>query len=387
MSFMRRLMTQKIGSTFIPYEDIFLGYGIAVTVIAPTGCDTANVRAWGAGGAGGIKGGPNNTTPGGGGGGGAFTIKKGISVSGGSSSFTCNVGAGGIAPTALLAAVGGNGGSTSITGTITLTSGGGGGGGGNTSTAGTFGIKDSNGDAESSNGTSGLAGASGGTGGNVGGISFITPVVANTGLGGTFPDPIDGPPALVPPGGGGHAGVLSWVPNTPADRTLDPQAQNGARGLVKIRWTKSNGSNTTPYVIYNIPMTFTQDSTPTYPSCAIQQIYTSAIRSIWETGTAITTGLSFVRQFIPNSGTNTCDFDSANSQLTLRIRANDNTELPQNFFTSLILPNGFTFDSSIAIKDYINTGNTPTYDTVWTWDGVSDGLITPGANQNIRFKV
>lgn len=397
MSFMRRLMTQKIGSTFIPYDDIFLGYGIAITVTAPTGCDTANVRMWGAGGAGGVRGGPSQTTTGGGGGGGAFTIKKAVSVTGGSSTFTCTAGVGGLAP--VVVSAGGNGANSTVSGTISLTTGGGRGGGGNTSTAGAFGVRDLNGDAESANGTSGSAGGPGTcTGGDVGGLSFITPTNANAGIGGTFVGS-EFADDLTPPGGGGHGGTLSWVPGDPADSTLYA-AQDGASGLIKIRWTKSNGSNTTPYVIYNIPLTFVVDSTPVYNTCAPQQVYTTTTgRKLWEYNTATITGLSFFRPFVANTTTNTCDFSpssspSGASSLTLRIRGNGNLQVPQSFFTSIILPNGFTFDSSSADYSYDNISDpladppyVATFDSIWSWNSVPDGILSAGANQNIRFKV
>lgn len=351
MSFMRRLMTQKIGSTFIPFEDIFLGYGIAITITAPTGCDTANIRMWGGGGGGG----DNSGTTAGSGGGGGFTIKKGLSVSGGSSTLTCTAGIGGSGG---LNTSGGAGGNTTITGSTTLAANGGsgglrigGGGSGGTTTGG---------DAESEAGTAG--GNSGGAGGDAGGQAY------GGGQGGSGLTP------PTPPGGGGVG-------------TFNDAGETGSRGLIKVRWTKSNIGNTTSYVIYNTPMNFTATTTPSYPTCAIQQIYSTNVRTVWEDEESSIQSMSFVREFIANTSTSTCDFDTINSSFTVRIRANGLTQLPQSFFTSIITPTGATFNSADATYDYDNLGGTPTYDTVWTWFGVSDGIVNSGTNQNVRFKV
>jgi len=375
---MRRLMTQKIGSTFIPYEDIFFGYGIAVTIVAPNGSDTANIRMWGAGGGGG--GGTANLSASGfgsGGGGGGFTIKKGLSVTGGSSTLVITPGAPG-ANASFPSSRGSNGGNTTITGAITLTSTGGGGALGTTS-VGSAGTKDASGDVGSENGNAGNAavGSDYGYGGNTGGLSFVTVSgggVANTG---------------VPPGAGGRGGFYSSFP-------LTLPSISGKAGLVKVRWTKSNGSNTAVYKIYNIPLTFiSPDPSPTYNTCSAQQIYTTTTgRLVWETQSATITGASFYRAFVANTSTSTCDFDSTTSTFTVRIRDNSNADLTRSYFSSVILPNGTTFDTSSADFLYDNIsypGDIPpytaTFDCIWTWANVPDSILSAGANQNIRFKV
>lgn len=373
MSFMRRLMTQKIGSTFIPYEDIFFGYGIAVTIVAPNGSDTANIRMWGAGGGGG--GGTANLSAtgfGDGGGGGGFTIKKGLSVTGGSSTLVITPGAPG-ANASFPSSRGSNGGNTTITGAITLTSTGGGGALGYTS-VGSAGTKDASGDVGSENGNAGTApaGADYGYGGNTGGLSFVTVSgggVANTG---------------VPPGAGGRGGFYSAgaPPGVPA---ITIPSISGEAGLVKVRWTKSNGSNTAVYKIYNVPLTFTTTTAPTYATCSIQQTYTTTTtRLVWEDEAYRIASCQFVRAFTANNTTNTCDYDQTNSSFTVGIiqSVSPYSQIAQDFFTSVITPSGVELMTADA-TGWALSGNT----TVWFWYNVPNDLFTAGTNVNVRFKV
>ena len=373
MSFMRRLMTQKIGSTFIPYEDIFFGYGIAVTIVAPNGSDTANIRMWGAGGGGG--GGTANLSAAGysdGGGGGGFTIKKGLSVTGGSSTLVITPGAPGANASANTR--GGNGGSTTITGAITLTSTGGGGGFGTTS-AGSAGIKDASGDVGSENGNAGTAhaGADYGYGGNTGGLSFVTASgggIANTG---------------VPPGAGGRGGLYIAASPPFLPNPIIVPSISGEAGLVKVRWTKSNGSNTAVYKIYNVPLTFTTTTAPTYATCSIQQTYTTTTtRLVWEDEAYRIASCQFVRAFTANNTTNTCDYDQTNSSFTVGIiqSGGSYSQIPQDFFTSVITPSGVELMTADA-TGWALSGNT----TVWFWYNVPNDLFTAGTNVNVRFKV
>jgi hypothetical protein len=367
MSFMRRLMTQKIGSTFIPYEDIFFGYGIAVTIVAPNGSDTANIRMWGAGGGGA---GGNSSVAGwaNGGGGGGFTIKKGLSVTGGSSTLVITPGAPGANSSAN--ALGGNGGSTTITGAITLTSTGGGGANGRTS-VGSAGTKDASGDVGSEDGQPGTANSAQtgfAYGGNTGGLSFVTVSGggdANTG---------------VPPGAGGRGGFYVGSPVF-----FGISALSGEAGLVKVRWTKSNGSNTAAYKIYNVPLTFTTTAAPTYATCSIQQTYTTTTtRRVWEDEAYRIASCQFVRAFTANNTTNTCDYDQTNSSFTVGIiqSVSPYSQIAQDFFTSVITPSGVELMTADA-TGWALSGDT----TVWFWYNVPNDLFTAGTNVNVRFKV
>ena len=351
MSFMRRLMNQRVGSTFIPFEEIFYTPAIAITLTAPTGCDTANIRMWGGGGGGGDN--NNGSTTAGSGGGGGFTIKTGLSVSGGSSAFTCTVGAGG---TGGVNTSGGAGGNTTITGAITISANGGG-GGLRIGTGGSGGTT-TGGDAESEAGTAG--GNDGGAGGDAGGQIYG---------GGQGGDGITEPTA---PGGGGIG-------------TSVDAGEPGARGLTKIKWTKSNGSNTAVYTIYNIPLTFTTTAAPTYATCSIQQTYTTTTtRTLWEDGTYRLASCQFVRAFTANNTTNTCDYDQTNSSFTVGIiqSISPYSQIAQDFFTSVITPSGVELNTADA-TGWALSGNT----TVWFWYNVPNDLFTAGTNVNVRFKV
>lgn len=369
MSFMRRLMTQKVGSSFIPFQEVFYIEGIAATITAPTGCDTANIQMWGSGGRG-VPGrwnlGDNTGFNGGDGGAGAYLLKV-MSVSGGSSSFTCNVGFG--ATTTISST------NTTISGAATLTAGKG--------SNGTFpqppsapiddglpgdGGVPTGGDAGSLNGDPGVgAGIQGGSSpyggaGGAGGASGPGPGLAGSA-----------------PGGGGGGGST--------DTGTEFGGGNGARGEIRIKWYKSVGGTSPVYTIYNIPQTFSATTAPTYPSCAQQQIYSTTTRNVWDTSSAVLRSISFVRSFVAGAGT--CDFDSTTSSLSIRIKSNSNSQLPQNFFTSVFTNSGVEFASADAFWSFDTTsplGN-GLYDTIWYWYGVPDSLFTAGTNVNVRFKV
>ena len=368
MSFIRRLMTQKVGSSFIPFQEVFYIEGVAATITAPTGCDTANIRMWGSGG----RGGRGTNVPadstfyiGGDGGSGAYLLKV-MSVSGGSSSFTCNVG---IGATQTVSST-----NTTISGAATLAAG----RGFNGSNGGTIddgapgpGGTQTGGDAGSSEGEAGIgSGIQGGSApyGGAGGLGGAA--TSGPGLAGGAP------------GGGGGGGSV----NPPTEFN----GGAGARGEIRIKWYKSIGSSSPIYTIYNIPLTFSATSAaPSYPTCAVQQIYSNTTRNVWDTGGAILRSVSFVRSFTANTGAGTCDFNSAASSLTIRIKSNSNVQLPQDYFTSLFTTSGAQFNSADAFWSFDTSsplGN-GLYDTIWYWYGVSDSIFTTGTNLNVRFKV
>jgi hypothetical protein len=372
---------------FIPYEDVFINTGIGGrTLNSPSGANTANVRIWGGGGAGGVRAGPNATEiPGGGGGGSGFALKN-INFAG-TISVTGISGSGGLGGSGT---TGNSGGSSAFnyTGAPAIISVGGG-LGGQAGLGGTGGTT-SNGDTGSSVGQDGAAtGVS--EGGNTGGLIYVTsPSSGNTaGIGGR---------ALWragSPGAGGYGGFISGTNSTARD------SESGRDGEIRILWATVGGNTTPSFRNYHVPISLIQSTGGSYVSpgvCSATSIYLSSNPRIWSSNTYQNVSLSSFETFetYTNTTGTTCVMDSTGFFIVrFTVTDNDtednpfsggtttdtNRQVSSNHFTSLTVPNGTTFNSADATFSYDGTYN------IWEWSiPLPQTVLTTGTNQFIVFK-
>lgn len=391
MTFIRRLMNLKTFQItgFIPYEDVFINTGIVGRSLnSPSGANTANVRLWGGGGSGGVRAGPNaNEDVGGGGGGGGFALKN-IDFTG-TLNIAAIAGSGGLGGSGTS---GSNGGASTFnyTGAPAIISVGGG-LGGQPSFGGTGGTT-SNGDAGSSVGQDGFASTLG-NGGNTGGLVYVTsPSSGNTaGIGGQLYW------RARSPGAGGYAGFTSGLANTAQD------SESGRDGEIRILWSTVGGNTTPSFRNYHVNISLIESIGGSYigpGNCSQTNVYLSSNPRIWSSNTYQNVILSSFDtfEFYTNTTGSTCVMD-ANGLFIVRLLVRDNDTLDNrafsntnvgntatsrqvssNYFTSLTVPNGTTFNSADATFSYDGTFNT------WEWSiPLPQTVLTTGTDQFIVF--